>query len=267
MFKSIEYHYKVLGLEPGVPFEKVKLAYKDLVAVWHPDRFANNPRLQEKAQEKLKEVNASYEFLKKYSNSDFSELTELTIIPQPILLKVGESIKFNLVGKISDETININQANWSTTGGTIRSDGFFVSDSAGRFTITATIEGISNYVSVSVIPVTDNRTVDTETSKFEKSQRLSESTAIANKAKSEEFPLARLLIWGLVLVIFFTPEPHTLATFTGNIAGVSLLAWIVGLINPGFVIRFGLPSNRRTVTLIYLTSFLVFGQLTQYLGK
>ncbi len=60
--KSIETYYKVLGLEPGVPFEKVKAAYKDLVAVWHPDRFTHNSRLQEKAQEKLKEIKAVYDF-------------------------------------------------------------------------------------------------------------------------------------------------------------------------------------------------------------
>ncbi|MBW1888862.1 MAG: molecular chaperone DnaJ, partial [Deltaproteobacteria bacterium] len=36
------------------PYE-VKQAYKDIVNVWHPDRFSNNPRLKQKAEEKLKE--------------------------------------------------------------------------------------------------------------------------------------------------------------------------------------------------------------------
>ena len=263
----IETYYKVLELEPGVPFEKVKVAYKDLVAIWHPDRFAHNSRLQEKAQEKLKEINAAYEFLKTYSNSDFSRITELTIIPQSVQIKVGESIKFTLVGKAGNETINITQADWSTTGSTIHSDGYFIGDSEGSFTITATTEGISKYVFVSVVAVTKENTLNTETSKSKKSQRLSKPTASISKSKTDGFPLARLLIWGLVLVIFFMPEPHTPVTFTANIAGVSLLAWVVGLINPEFVIRFGLPSNRRTVTLIYLTSFLFFGQLSNYLSK
>jgi curved DNA-binding protein CbpA len=34
--------------------------------VWHPDRFPNDPRLQEKAQEKLKEINLAYDYLKSH---------------------------------------------------------------------------------------------------------------------------------------------------------------------------------------------------------
>ena len=32
--------------------------------MWHPDRFLNNPRLQQKADEKMKEINQAYEILK-----------------------------------------------------------------------------------------------------------------------------------------------------------------------------------------------------------
>ena len=34
-----------------------------MAKVWHPDRFVHDPRLQEKAQEKLKEINEAYEQL------------------------------------------------------------------------------------------------------------------------------------------------------------------------------------------------------------
>ena len=54
-------YYRVLGLEPGVSLEELKQTHKDLVKVWHPDRFADDPRLQQKAQEKLKEINEAYE--------------------------------------------------------------------------------------------------------------------------------------------------------------------------------------------------------------
>ena len=53
--------YRVLGLEPGVSLEDLKQAHRDLVKVWHPDRFADDLRLQKKAQEKLKEINEAYE--------------------------------------------------------------------------------------------------------------------------------------------------------------------------------------------------------------
>ena len=54
-------YYEILGLTPDAPIEARKQAYKDLVKVWHPDRFAHDPRLQQKAQEKLQEINEAYE--------------------------------------------------------------------------------------------------------------------------------------------------------------------------------------------------------------
>ncbi len=54
---------RVLGLEPGASADEVKSAYRDLVNVWHPDRFAHNERLRTKAQEQLKEINLAYDYL------------------------------------------------------------------------------------------------------------------------------------------------------------------------------------------------------------
>jgi len=57
---------EMLGLKPGASHEEVAQAYRDLANVWHPDRFAGNPRLQKKAEEKLKEINAAYEYVKSF---------------------------------------------------------------------------------------------------------------------------------------------------------------------------------------------------------
>jgi hypothetical protein len=51
---------EVLGLQPGAPAQELKAAYRDMAKVWHPDRFTHDPRLQQKAQEKLKEINDAY---------------------------------------------------------------------------------------------------------------------------------------------------------------------------------------------------------------
>ena len=53
--------YEVLGVKPGISVRELKAAHRDLAKVWHPDRFLHDPRLQEKAQEKLKEINEAYE--------------------------------------------------------------------------------------------------------------------------------------------------------------------------------------------------------------
>ncbi|MBV9389753.1 MAG: pentapeptide repeat-containing protein [Chroococcidiopsidaceae cyanobacterium CP_BM_ER_R8_30] len=57
--------YRVLGLKPGASIEEVNQAYKDLAFIWHPDRIPpDNSRLQQKAQEKLKELNQARDRLR-----------------------------------------------------------------------------------------------------------------------------------------------------------------------------------------------------------
>ena len=56
--------FGILGLNPDASLEQVKQAHRDLVTVWHPDRHTANPRLQEKAEAKLKEINAAYDRLR-----------------------------------------------------------------------------------------------------------------------------------------------------------------------------------------------------------
>ncbi|BAY24699.1 heat shock protein DnaJ domain-containing protein [Calothrix sp. NIES-2100] len=53
----------ILGLKPGVSQAQVKLAYRNLVKIWHPDRFADKQQKQQ-AEEKIKKINAAYNYLK-----------------------------------------------------------------------------------------------------------------------------------------------------------------------------------------------------------
>ena len=55
--------YELLGVKPGVSVRELKAAHRDLAKVWHTDRFLHDPRLQEKAQEKLKEINEAFELI------------------------------------------------------------------------------------------------------------------------------------------------------------------------------------------------------------
>lgn len=60
---DINRFYEILEIEPGASLAEIHHAYRDLAFVWHPDRFAHNPRLQEKAQQRLTEINQAYEQL------------------------------------------------------------------------------------------------------------------------------------------------------------------------------------------------------------
>ena len=67
---DIQRCFEILELDHGASPDDAKQAYKDIVNVWHPDRFSNNPRLRQKAEEKLKEVNIAYEMVKSFLSSN-----------------------------------------------------------------------------------------------------------------------------------------------------------------------------------------------------
>ena len=64
MSLDITQAYRVLGLAPGATMDEVKTAYRDLAQVWHPDRFPDNNRLREKAQQNLQRINEAYALLR-----------------------------------------------------------------------------------------------------------------------------------------------------------------------------------------------------------
>jgi len=56
--------FQALGVAPHASWEEVRRAYKDLVRVWHPDRFESDPQLREKAEQQLQKINEAYFALK-----------------------------------------------------------------------------------------------------------------------------------------------------------------------------------------------------------
>ncbi len=54
---------KILGLDDDATEEDVKVAYKETVQILHPDKFAGNKKLQERATEQFKNLQEAYEYL------------------------------------------------------------------------------------------------------------------------------------------------------------------------------------------------------------
>ncbi|WP_300664940.1 DnaJ domain-containing protein [Fluviicola sp.] len=68
---QMDLFYSVLGLEKSASMEEVKAAYRRLVKLTHPDRFAKeSPEVQKQMSEKFREIQAAYESLtSKLSNN------------------------------------------------------------------------------------------------------------------------------------------------------------------------------------------------------
>ncbi len=64
--QGFEAHFQLLELDQTASLGEMKQAYRDLVMVWHPDRFGQNLRLRQKAEDKLKQFNEAYEHLKQW---------------------------------------------------------------------------------------------------------------------------------------------------------------------------------------------------------
>jgi curved DNA-binding protein CbpA len=63
----------ILELESVASPDELKQAYRDLVQIWHPDRFHGNSQLEKKAGEKLREITGAYKYLVAYFDPDQSK--------------------------------------------------------------------------------------------------------------------------------------------------------------------------------------------------
>ena len=53
----------ILGLDDDASAADIKSAYRECVQILHPDRFANNKKLQDRATEQFKRLQDAYEYL------------------------------------------------------------------------------------------------------------------------------------------------------------------------------------------------------------
>jgi hypothetical protein len=66
MAMDVRHAFAVLELQETATLDELRVAYRDLVKVWHPDRFVNDPRLQAKAAETFCRINEANETLRRY---------------------------------------------------------------------------------------------------------------------------------------------------------------------------------------------------------
>ena len=109
---NIRRSFEILELHHAATEGEARQAYKDIVNVWHPDRFYNNPRLKQKAEKKLKEVNEAYETIKIFFQNDDHDGSEIheTVAHRSnteIAAEVGTGIVLSACSYISTKLRNI----------------------------------------------------------------------------------------------------------------------------------------------------------------
>jgi len=85
-------HYKTLDVNPDAPFQDIVQAYHDLVNVWKPDQFKNDPSLKEKAQAKIREINTAYEKIAIFKKGYCERLYD---VPNTTIITADKSANHN----------------------------------------------------------------------------------------------------------------------------------------------------------------------------
>jgi hypothetical protein len=128
--------FLLLGVPAGASPDAIRTAYRDLVKVWHPDRFAGDARLQAKATERLRELNEAYEVASAWRAGDDRPSADARAAapdpPTPVTIEVDAAPVYRprrARPRLSLETI-WQAAFWAATVGVLAfivtaPDGFF----------------------------------------------------------------------------------------------------------------------------------------------
>lgn len=68
----------ILEIDENASEEEIRLAYRDLASIWHPDRHTQNPRAHKKASEKMKELNVAYDTILSYAKEQEAQRKSTT---------------------------------------------------------------------------------------------------------------------------------------------------------------------------------------------
>jgi hypothetical protein len=71
-------YLQILGVPENATFTQAKEAYRDLIRIWHPDRYQHDPRLKSRAEAETKKLNATWEKLSKINPNRFNQKPEAT---------------------------------------------------------------------------------------------------------------------------------------------------------------------------------------------
>jgi hypothetical protein len=59
---------EILEIPSGSSISEIEQSFREMIKVWHPDRFSDNPILQERATHKTSEITRAYRWLRRHDN-------------------------------------------------------------------------------------------------------------------------------------------------------------------------------------------------------
>lgn len=106
MSLTLEQAFQILEVPSTATWEDVRQAYREMVKVWHPDRFQEDAKFQARATKKIQDINAAYQILEKHFES-----------PQPIQSTASPKTADEMFNRWADDKQRQSQSNASIPAG------------------------------------------------------------------------------------------------------------------------------------------------------
>lgn len=72
---TYERYCELLEVSPSASAEEIQKSFRELIKVWHPDRFADQPELQRRATQKTSELTRAFQWLRRHNESHAAQST------------------------------------------------------------------------------------------------------------------------------------------------------------------------------------------------
>ena len=66
---TYERYCELLEVSPGATAEEIQRSFRELIKIWHPDRFADQPELQRRATRKTSELTKAFQWLRRHAEA------------------------------------------------------------------------------------------------------------------------------------------------------------------------------------------------------
>lgn len=84
-------YYEILEVPIGAPMAEIERSFRELIKVWHPDRFVDNPSLQIRATRKTSEITKAFQWIRRHEKF-LADEDPATSSPERILLALRQSL-------------------------------------------------------------------------------------------------------------------------------------------------------------------------------